>query len=436
MNGMNGMSSFDIVKTAVGNSFRNKLRTTMTVVAIFIGAFTLTLTSAIGTGVSSYLDVQLASVGAADVLTVSKTAENAAALGDGPAPYDPAQATAAGMASPEVSVLTRDDLDAIAATDGLRSVSAVVTVQPRYIEYDNNGKYQLVVSEGTATAMTRADLAAGEQLSDTNDENQILLPAAYLDNLGFEDAASAIGESVMIGITDHDGTMHEVVATVVGVQNLTLLGVGGRFNQALTYGLDLVQNSGMPAGSDRGYLLATAHFDESASQEQISAIKADLADQGYTAQTVADLIGVYQSILTGIVGVLNGFAVIALIAAGFGIINTLVMSVQERTREIGLMKAMGMSGGKVYALFSVEAIFIGMLGSAIGALVAIVTGVLISNALSSTVLADLEGLQVMQFTPASVGGIIAVVMLIAFLAGTLPARRAARQNSIDALRYE
>ena len=141
-------------------------------------------------------------------------------------------------------------------------------------------------------------------------------------------------------------------------------------------------------------------------------------------------------VINGIIGVLNAFAVIALIAAGFGIVNTLLMSVQERTREIGLMKAMGMGGGKIFALFSVEAIFIGFLGSALGAGIAVGLGSVISSVLSNTVLSALPGLHIMLFTPASVATIIGVVMLIAFLAGTLPARRAAKQNPIDALRYE
>ena len=164
--------------------------------------------------------------------------------------------------------------------------------------------------------------------------------------------------------------------------------------------------------------------------------KADLEAQGFTGLTVADQIGAIQTVINGIIGVLNAFAVIALIAAGFGIVNTLLMSVQERTREIGLMKAMGMGGGKIFALFSVEAIFIGFLGSALGAGVAVGLGSVISSVLSDTVLSSLPGLHIMLFTPASVATIIGVVMLIAFLAGTLPARRAARQNPIDALRYE
>ncbi|MFC5127154.1 ABC transporter permease [Pseudoclavibacter helvolus] len=112
------------------------------------------------------------------------------------------------------------------------------------------------------------------------------------------------------------------------------------------------------------------------------------------------------------------------------------MSVQERTREMGLMKAMGMGSGRVFTLFSVEAAFIGLLGSAIGALVAVVAGTVISAALATTLLADLPGLTLIAFDPVSIGVVIVVVMIIAFLAGTLPAARAARADPVESLRYE
>jgi putative ABC transport system permease protein len=200
--------------------------------------------------------------------------------------------------------------------------------------------------------------------------------------------------------------------------------------------LSTIQSIGRPAELPLGYSVATARVASDSTTAQIDTIKNDLADQGFTAMTVADQIGSFETVINGIIGVLNAFAVIALVAAGFGIINTLLMSVQERTREIGLMKAMGMSRGKVFALFSLEAVFIGFLGSAIGALVATIVGSVVSDALARTALSGLPGLHVMQFAPASIVTIILVVMLIAFLAGTLPARRAARQNPIDALRYE
>lgn len=433
------MRAIDIGKEAVSNSFRSKLRTSLTVIAIFIGAFTLTITSAIGTGVTNYIDTQLSSIGAADVFTVSKAGDTASAEEDGPPAYDPETATAvsSGQGSrpgTTIQALAEKDLAAIAATDGILNVDPSVRVSPDYIEHDGSGKFQVNVNP--ATTPTTADLAAGSQLSQTGDAGQVLLPTTYLTSLGFADAEEAVGQSVTLAITDYTGTQHEVQAVVAGVQNETILGTGVTFNQPLVDQLHAIEITGRPAGVTEAYATAIARFDEAATSEQISAIKDDLADQGYTALTVADQIGAFQTVVNGIIGVLNAFAVIALIAAGFGIINTLLMSVQERTREIGLMKAMGMSGGRVYALFSMEAVFIGFLGSAIGALVAIGLGTVISNVLADTVLSGLPGLQVMQFAPASIAIIIGVVMGIAFLAGTLPARRAARQNPIDALRYE
>jgi len=428
------VNPFDVIATAIGNTFRSKLRTTLTILAIFIGAFTLTVTSAIGTGVSSYLDNQIAGFGAADVLTVSKATDDVPA-DDGPAPYDPEEATLDNAAQQDgipAGVLNVADLDAVANTAGIRDVSALVTVTPRYLEYDGNGKYEMTVNPNAS--WSRADLVSGKQL--TGAGNQVHLPTSYLDDLGFEDADSAVGETVTVGISDYQGGLHETHATVVGVQNVSLLGGGVRLNQTFTDELYELQNAGKPAGSGVSYYAATAHFDMNASQDRVDRIQADLKKQGYSALTVADQLGTLQTVISGIIGVLNAFAVIALIAAAFGIINTLLMSVQERTREIGLMKAMGMSGGKVYALFSAEAVFIGFVGSALGASVAIGVGSVASNVLSTTLLADLEGLQVLQFAPTTVGLIVLVVMLIAFLAGTIPARRAARQNPIDALRYE
>lgn len=177
-------------------------------------------------------------------------------------------------------------------------------------------------------------------------------------------------------------------------------------------------------------------FDPQATDAEIAGIKAALVDAGYAGTTVADQIGTFQSVIDGIILVLNAFAVIALLAAGFGIINTLLMSVQERTREIGLMKAMGMSGARIFALFSTEAVFIGFLGSAIGAGVAMLVGGVISGVLANGLLQDLAGLQLLSFTPAAIASVLALVMGIAFVAAVLPASRAARQTPIDSLRYE
>ena len=100
------------------------------------------------------------------------------------------------------------------------------------------------------------------------------------------------------------------------------------------------------------------------------------------------------------------------------------------------MKAMGMAGSKVFGLFSFEAIFIGFLGSAVGIGGAMLAGLGINTLLAGGLLADLPGLTLVAFDPVSIGVIVLTVMAIAFVAGTIPALRAARQDPIESLRYE
>ncbi|MCM3487100.1 ABC transporter permease [Kocuria rosea] len=430
------MNAPDLISSAVANTFRSKLRTTLTVLAIFVGAFTLTLTNAIGAGVSDYVDKQVAAMGSADMLFVTKATEDTAS-GDGPAKYDPEAAQAArGSGGPgprDSDPLTDEDLETIRGTPGIVDADPLRMVAPQYISYDGGTAYELTANP--VGSIARADLEAGRQLESGTEEHQIVLPSTYLEPLGFDSAEQAVGSSVQLGITDALGEQRTVKATVVGVAREGLLASGASMNEALLAELSEVRSAGIDTGPV-GHVAAIAYFDTALSGEEVDALKSSLAQGGYQAQTTEDQLGMVQTVISGIVGILNAFAVIALVAASFGIINTLLMSVQERTREIGLMKAMGMSGGRVFALFSLEAVVIGFLGSAIGAAAAVGLGSTVSAVLAEGALSGLPGLSIMVFQPLTVAGVIGLIMVIAFLAGTLPARKAARQNPIDALRYE
>ena len=106
------------------------------------------------------------------------------------------------------------------------------------------------------------------------------------------------------------------------------------------------------------------------------------------------------------------------------------------TAEIGLMKAMGLSNGKVFTIFSVEAALIGFFGSILGILGAVGVGNLVNRLATDSFLKALTGFKLIQFSLPSSLTIILVIMFIAFLAGTLPARRAAKLDPIESLRYE
>lgn len=428
------MRTVDILRTAIGNSFRSRLRTTLTVIAIFIGAFTLTITNGLGTGINNYIDSQVAAIGAPDVMTVTKPVE-ATEANEGPQPYEENGDTQvdAQTGPPGTSVLAMsdDDLETLRGIEGVESVEPAVALRPDFIETDA-GKFELSVSP--LTAGIRIELAAGDGFS--GDEPQIILPTTYIEALGFDSNEDALGQTVTIGVTNALREQSTLDATIAGVQEPTLFGANPSLNDALTTALYDAQNVGIPEDTASSYASATVRFDENATETQIADLKADLVDAGYAGTTVADQIGTFQTVIDGIILVLNAFAIIALLAAGFGIINTLLMSVQERTREIGLMKAMGMSGGRIFTLFSAEAVFIGLLGSAIGAGIAMLVGGVISSVLADGLLQDLAGLQILSFDPVSIATVLLLVMGIAFVAAVLPASRAARQSPIDSLRYE
>lgn len=441
------MKTTDLIGTAVGNAFRAKTRTILTVVAIFIGAFTLTLTNGLGTGINRYIDDTVASFGASDVMTVTKTADDAPADG-GPREFNPDDVVTGpgpggsgggpgGAGGTTVQVITSDDLDTLAGLDGVIKVQPVRTLTVDFIQHDDGTPY--VIGAGSVIPGQAIQLLAGTDPDNASDDFQLALPAEYVDPLDLGTDQDAIGQTVTIGMRDATGQQHLIEATVTGIAESTfaLAGTGTLIpNDALADEIADTGNIGVPEAEQGRYTQASVWFDPNATDEDVAALKSRLVDAGFTGTTVADQLGAFTAVIDGIVLVLNAFAIIALLAASFGIVNTLLMSVQERTREIGLMKAMGMGSGRVFTLFSLEATFIGFLGSAIGAGIAILVGTAISGALSTTLLADLPGLQLVAFDPLAITIIILVVMAVAFLAGTLPAARAARKDPVDALRYE
>lgn len=432
------MRTVDLVSTAVANTFRSKTRTILTVLAIFVGAFTLTITNGLGTGINAFIDKTVASMGASDVLTVTKTTS---ATSTGPQKYDPDAVASAQQtggrpgATGEVTALTDQDIATVSQLPGVEKVVPVTSVSIDYVEAPGGDPYTAQV--GSLVAGQTPQIADGAAPDDASDALQVALPDALVQPLGFADASDAVGATVTIAVTDPVRTQHLVEATVSGVTEAAFGGTTSlTTNSALEKTLFTLQNTGVPADQLDRYASASAKVSSSATAAQIDEVKAALTDAGYTGSTVADQLGTFESVIDGIVLVLNAFAVIALLAASFGIVNTLLMSVQERTREIGLMKAMGMGSGRVFILFSLEAIFIGLLGSALGAVIAIGVGTAVSAQLAASLFSDLPGLQLIAFDPVSILLTVLAVMGIAFLAGTLPAARAARADPVESLRYE
>lgn len=432
------MKTADVLRMATKNVFRSKLRTTLTVMSLFVGAFTLTLTTALGAGVNDYVERQVATLSSGDILLVSPA--TSIESDDGPTKWDPEGRQQAGAANPLAAgtLLNSDDIAALEGIDGVRTVEPITQVAIEWVAAsgsDDADRYEIDVNP--TSSIGQSDLVAGAQLDQESAENEVVLPEEYVDALGIADAESAVGQNVTLGYLDSAQGQQTLRAVVVGVARESLFAAGAGANSALTESIATAQAvTGQPEAWPIAVVRLSPDEGETVSDDALQRVKEELAELDLAGQTIEDQLGVVQTVINGIIGVLSAFAVVALIAASFGIVNTLLMSVQERTREIGLMKAMGMSNGRVFALFSLEAVTIGLLGSALGAIAAIGAGSAIAGVAGDTLLSALPGLQILLFDPATVLTVIVVIMAIAFLSGVLPARRAARQDPIESLRYE
>jgi putative ABC transport system permease protein len=426
----------DIIRTANGNLRKSKLRTFLTVTAVVIGAFTLTMTNGLGDGIRSYVNTQLGNVGAKDSLfiTVRDQSQAQKDANNGLVEYNPdrQKITTEARGPQGSSFMTDKDVATIAAVPGVKSVVKTYTVTPSYMTAGHK-KFQTTVNQYIDGF--NLDLSAGRTVRN-NSSNEITIPETYLGPLGLPtDPTQAVGKQLTFGFLDARGQMLTSYTKIVGVQRASLVGSSSiNASSNWVHQMYLQQNDSASGPTLYAYLIA--RFDVNSSSTQLDALKSRLGSRGYDAKTIQDQIGTINQVLGAVTMALNIFGAIALLAASFGIINTLFMAVQERTREIGLMKALGMGRRKIFLLFSLEAILIGLWGSVIGILLANGAGRIINQIASKTFLKDFENFKLLAFPLHSVLLVVGIIVVIAFLAGTLPARRASQKDPIEALRYE
>ncbi len=442
------MKFLDIVTTAGLNLFRNKTRSILTIIAVFVGTITITLTNGIGDGIKSYLDTQLDGLGGDNVLMIM-TDNGQDEETDGPQKYDPSKVkTGTDSAAPPTPgpgpgssefLLTSEDLSKIKADPDVVLALPAVNVVVDYVSRPPtsvNEKYFATIDSLQAQFLT-IDLKTGTQLDSETIQSQAIIPSNYVDALGFNDENDALGKDIVLYGSDQLGGGQEFTATIVGVSNASLIaGDSININATLANKIREVNNIGKTEQAINSYPIVIASFSPDLSDEEIVQLQERLESQGYKTSTMEEQQALVFGIIDAVVIVLNMFGAVALLAASFGIINTLYMAVQERTKEIGLMKALGMSKNKIFALFSIEAALLGLLGSFLGVLVANGLARVINTAATNSFLSDFEGLQLLSLQWQSVTFIVLLVTSIAFLAGTLPARRASNLDPIEALRYE
>jgi putative ABC transport system permease protein len=393
----------ELLGLALSRLRTQRLRAALTMLGVIIGVASVVALVGVGQGTTSNITSQLSRLGT-NLLTINPTEQNS----DGS------------------TSLTIDDATAIAGLDGVAAVAPEVSTSQTVTAGTETTTTTSIVGTTAAYPSVRAyTVWQGSSLTDLAVERRLrvaVLGKTAADDLKLDE--SDIGSQISIG---------GIGFTVVGIlqpkggsgfqdpDNQILVPVGTV--QKYFVGGDSVRSIGVSVAPNADMETTKARITELLRQQHDLAASDD-ADFAIFDQT--QLLAAASSISGTLTLLLGGIASISLVVGGIGIMNIMLVSVRERTREIGIRKAIGARASDILAQFLVEALTLSLLGGLMG--VAVGLGV-------SALIARLAG-WAFAFNLSTLLAAVLSSLLVGVVFGVWPARQAARLDPIAALRYE
>jgi len=402
------MNIFGLFNLSIVALKSNIMRTLLTMLGIIIGISSVIIIISIGQGASRSITDQVSSFGS-NWMEVSPLAVNAR-----------------NMQGPPVSTLTPDDAEAIKKVYNIDKVSGYNS-KSLLVSADGQEDYYAVL--GISRSMfdvMNFEIEQGDFFTD--DDEAALTKVAVL---GPEISKDLFGED-----TDPIGKTIKIDAKnfrVIGLIKEKSSGGFGNYNKSvfipLKTGMKLVfgdvklqaifatvrdTNIIETSMNDVGNVLIDRHKID------------DPKDADFSIQNSKDALSILNTITGLLTAMLAGIAGISLVVGGIGIMNIMLVTVTERTREVGLLKAIGAKKKDILRQFLIEAVLLTLLGGIIG--------IIIGGALSFWA-SKLIGIPFV-LTPSSIFLAVGVSSVVGIIFGLYPANRAAKLNPIDALRFE
>ncbi|VVB95026.1 MacB-like periplasmic core domain protein [uncultured archaeon] len=416
------MKAFDIFRLSLSHVKKSKMRSWLTIIGIVIGVAAVVAIISIGQGMQESVQSRLGSLGA-DLITVTpgfSRASGGGGFGGG----------SAGSASIN---LTDKDLNVIKQVPGVLYVNGMVS-----------GRSDMILgTEKTSVSISGIDPVVWRSMVTTQLESGRYLQSG--DSNAVVIGYSLAHETFLQPITlNRPITIGNKTFKVVGifVQSGGGFGGGGGDNAVFMpadYARDVI-TSNVPRNTFTSIMVKVAN------PELANQVASDIVTKLMPARhvnprtrdfTVTEF-AVIQQQITGVVQTISLFlaaiAAVSLLVGAVGIANTMFMSVMERTRQIGLLKALGATDNEVMKLFLMESGLFGFVGGVLG----IIFGILVSVLISAVGLRAIGpgGEMNAVVTPQLLIFALVFSVFVGIISGVVPARTAAKMNPVDALRFE
>ena len=407
------MPIFEIVNVAIEALRINKLRSFLTMLGIVIGVGAVIAMIALGRGAQESVKQRISALGTT-LLTVF-----------------PGQVRGGGggvASATDRAPLTIDDANAL--EDQGRSILAVEPEMSRQlqVQYENqNTNTTIVGTTANYLEVRKFTLDSGRMFTESEDAARrrvAVLGSQVVQDLGAVDPSLLIGEQIRIGGTQFD---------IIGV--LSSKGSSGFQNPDDQVLIPLQTARYRLIGTDRLRsisVLSTSEDDIPVTMAEISKILRRQhrlppgRDDDFQIRNQSDFLATLGETTQVFTYLLAGIAAVSLLVGGIGIMNIMLVSVTERTREIGVRKALGATQANILTQFLIEAVVLCLLGGVIGILFGAGSAVILRKAFGWTTSVGISSVAVAFFFAALVG--------VGF--GVWPARRAAALDPIESLRYE
>lgn len=406
------MNFLESIRVSLRALRANKLRSSLTMLGIIIGVAAVIAMVGIGNGATASITSQIQGMGS-NLLTISPGQSNSGGVNGG---------------SGSSNTLTMEDVDKIKALGPVvKAVAPIASSNAQVVLGSGNTSTSINGTTEGYEVIKNVTLARGRFITKADVDSSarvVVLGPTVVENLLGDANADIVGEKIKI---------NNVPFQVIGVTTATGSTGFQSSDDMITAPISTVQARLLGRKTVRSIMASAASKTQmQTAQDQITAVLRkshkilEGKDNDFRVQNQADMLATMTSVTQTLTMLLGGIAGISLLVGGIGIMNIMLVSVTERTREIGIRKAIGAKGKDILLQFLIEAVVLSALGGGIGIALGYGGSSLAGKALAmDTSISVSSVLMAFGFSAA-----------IGIIFGVFPARKAAAMDPIDALRYE